>query len=67
MHDVNVINFVDDNASYVSAHNLKDVIKLLEPALVSQFKWFDVSFLRANADGFHFFFFFCIFLVVIKN
>ena len=46
--------FADDNAPYLSAKNVEDVIQFLERASVSLFRWFENNLLKGNADECHF-------------
>ena len=55
MHsDTDIVNFVDDDTSYLSAKNVQDVIESQEQTSVSLFRWFENNLLNGNADKCHF-------------
>ena len=55
MHsDTDIVNFADDDTSYLSAKNVQDVIESQEQTSVSLFRWFENNLLNGNADKCHF-------------
>ena len=59
MSDTNFASYADDNAPYVSADTVDEVIKRLETASVKLFKWFADNQMKANQKKRH--------LIVSKN
>ena len=59
MSDINFASYADDNAPYVSADTVDEVIKRLETASVKLFKWFADNQMKANQKKRH--------LIVSKN
>ena len=49
-NDIDTANFIDDNTSYLSSKNVKDVIESLQWALVSLYRWLENNLLKVNAD-----------------
>ena len=52
--DTDIVNFADDDTSYLSAKNVQDVIESQEQTSVSLFRWFENNLLNGNADKCHF-------------
>ena len=52
--DIDIANFADDNAPYISAKNVEHVIESLERASISLFRRFETNLLKRNADQCHF-------------
>ena len=52
--EIDIVNFADDNAPYLSAKYEEDVRESLERASVSLFRWFENNPLKDNADKCHF-------------
>ena len=56
MHDTDIGNYADGNATYVTADDIDGVIAFLENALNTLFKlckWFSDNLFKDNADKFH--------------
>ena len=53
MNDVDIASFADDNTPYLSANDLPSLIKALEDAASSIFKWFKDNQMQANAGKCH--------------
>ena len=49
-NDIDTANFIDDNTSYLSSKNVKDVIESLQWALVSLYRWLENNLVKVNAD-----------------
>ena len=52
--EINIVNFADENAPYLSAKYEEDVTESLERVSVSLFRWFENNLLKDNADKYHF-------------
>ena len=52
--DIDIVNFADDDTSYLSAKYAQDVIESHERTSVSLFRWFENNLLNGNADKCHF-------------
>ena len=57
--DTDFASYVDDNAPYVSADTIDEVIKRLETAYVKLFKWFADNQIKVNQNKCH--------LIISKN
>ena len=53
IEDTDIASYADDNTPYVSAVNIDGVIKSLEEALESLFKWFNDNSMKINAEKYH--------------
>ena len=53
IEDTNIASYVDDNTPYVSAGNIDRVIKSLEEASETLFKWFSDNLMKINTDRCH--------------
>ena len=52
--DIDIANFPDEDTPYLSAKNVEDVIKSVERASVSLFRWFENNLLKGNVAKCHF-------------
>ena len=59
MSDTDFASYADDNAPYVSADTIDEVIERLETASGKLFKWFTDNRMKANQDKYH--------LIISKN
>ena len=53
MNDVDIVSFADDNTPYVSANDTPSLVKALEDAANSIFKWFKDNQMQGNAGKCH--------------
>ena len=53
MNDVDIVSFADDNTPYVSANDTTSLVKALEDAENSIFKWFKDNQMQGNAGKCH--------------
>ena len=53
MNHVDISNYADDNAPYVSGKNIDEVVRFLEESLLVIFKWFSDNQFQANTSTCH--------------
>ena len=51
VENIDIASYADDNAPYISANNINEVILSLEKATDTLFKWFSDNVMKSNADG----------------
>ena len=51
--NIDVASYADDNAPYIAADNIGDLIKSLEEASSALFQWFDNNLLKNNPGECH--------------
>ena len=50
LEDIDIASYADDNALYLSADNVDGIIKSIEEASKTSFKWFNYNLMKINAD-----------------
>ena len=53
MSDIDFASYADGNIPYLSADNIKDVIKKLDIDSIKLFNWFSKNQMRVNKDKCH--------------
>ena len=53
INDTDNASYADDNAPYIIADNIDDLMKSLEEASTALFQWFDNNLSKSNPDKFH--------------
>ena len=51
--DVNIVNFADDNSSFVIKESMDEVLRTLEQESNKLYFWYKMNFLKPNADKYH--------------
>ena len=53
LYHIDITSYVDDNAPYIAADNIDDLIKSLEETSSALFQWFDNNLLKNNPGECH--------------
>ena len=53
MKDVKIANYADDNSPFIFNKCINEVLKLLEEESNKLYSWYEVNWLKPNADKYH--------------